>query len=229
MTTDPAPGAGQAPRRRRTMPDPDEIPEPAQFWEHAYSNPARVWSGRPNESLVFAASDLQPGRALDIACGEGADAIWMAQRGWTVTGVDISPSAVARARAAAKEAGLDPADCRFSAADLAGWTTDETFDLVSSSFMHSPVELDRTSILRRTSELVRPGGHLLVISHGELPPWAPTVDGHRPVVPTDQVAELDLDPGCWTITFDTRRPRPAISPDGEELTVEDAVTLYRRS
>ncbi|SER91732.1 Methyltransferase domain-containing protein [Propionibacterium cyclohexanicum] len=209
-------------------PAPEQLPEPAQFWEHAYSDSTRVWSGRPNESLVFAASPLRPGRALDLACGEGADAIWLARRGWTVTGVDISPSATRRARKGAEDAGLTPAQCRFITADLSQWSGDGTFDLVSSCFMHSPVALDRTSILRRMAQLVAPAGHLLVISHGAMPPWAPIVHGHRPFIPEDQVAELALDPQLWAITLDTRRPRQVTTPEGQDFILEDAVTVFQR-
>ena len=70
-----------------------------EFWDARYRSAPAIWSGNPNPHLVADAGDLTPGRALDIGAGEGADAIWLAQRGWTVTAVDISGVALQRARA----------------------------------------------------------------------------------------------------------------------------------
>src|SRR3954464_14106502 len=79
----------------------------AAEWDARYGEPGdALWSGRPNGRLVAELADLAPGRALDVGCGEGADAIWLAQRGWAVTAVDISSVAVARAREAAELAGV---------------------------------------------------------------------------------------------------------------------------
>src|SRR3954470_6989189 len=75
-------------------------------WDARYGErDGAMWSGRPNGRLVAEVADLAPGRALDVGCGEGADAIWLAQRGWTVTAIDVSAVAVDRARAAADAAG----------------------------------------------------------------------------------------------------------------------------
>jgi 2-polyprenyl-3-methyl-5-hydroxy-6-metoxy-1,4-benzoquinol methylase len=81
---------------------------PAQTaeWDSRYSERnGALWSGQPNGRLVAEAAGLTPGRALDIGCGEGADAIWLATIGWTVTAIDVSEVAVARARAAAEQIG----------------------------------------------------------------------------------------------------------------------------
>lgn len=84
----------------------DRPQDPAAFWEARYAGNQRVWSGRANAALMTVAADLVPGSALDLACGEGADVLWLAERGWQATGVDISASAVERGRAAAAAAGL---------------------------------------------------------------------------------------------------------------------------
>ncbi|MBP9051936.1 MAG: class I SAM-dependent methyltransferase, partial [Ilumatobacteraceae bacterium] len=76
-----------------------------EFWDARYRSAPAIWSGNPNPHLVADAGDLTPGRALDIGAGEGADAIWLAQRGWTVTAVDISGVALQRARAEAERHG----------------------------------------------------------------------------------------------------------------------------
>ena len=78
----------------------------AAEWDARYSErDGTMWSGRPNGRLVAEVADLTPGRALDVGCGEGADAIWLARRGWTVTAIDVSDVAVSRAREAAELAG----------------------------------------------------------------------------------------------------------------------------
>ena len=77
------------------------------FWNSFYAEHDQIWSGRPNVVLVDEVSDLPSGRALDLGCGEGADAIWLAQQGWTVTAADISSVALGRAAQHAKDAGVD--------------------------------------------------------------------------------------------------------------------------
>src|SRR5688572_33495109 len=81
--------------------------EQAAEWDARYSEgEGAKWSGRPNGRLVYEVADLRPRNALDVGCGEGADAIWLARRGWTVTAIDISDVAVSRAREAAELAGV---------------------------------------------------------------------------------------------------------------------------
>ncbi len=203
---------------------------PVDFWEERYRGSDSVWSGRVNHSFAAAAATLEAGTALEFGCGEGADAIWLAQQGWQVTGVDISPTAIGRATEAATKAGLAPDGVRFIAADLAGWSTDDTYDLVTASFLHSPVAFDRTSALSEAAGYVRPGGHLLVVSHAAAPPWAdPSSDHHHDFLsPTDEVESLALDPEQWTTVLAEVRARPATAPDGQPVTLDDSVILLRR-
>jgi SAM-dependent methyltransferase len=79
----------------------------AAEWDDRYRERAALWSGNPNGALVAEVTDLSPGRALDVGCGEGADAIWLAERGWNVTGLDISAVAIERAQTAAAGRGVD--------------------------------------------------------------------------------------------------------------------------
>jgi trans-aconitate methyltransferase len=175
---------------------------------------------------------FEPGRALDLGCGEGADVIWLAQRGWQATGVDIAETAIARAREAASD--LDVPQARFEAADLSTWRPDGQFELVTASFLQSPVALSRHEILRSVAAQVAPGGHLLVIAHAAAPPWSRLrhahADGQHADFPTpdDDVAALALDPSEWSVVIAEVRSRDAVGPDGDEAVLHDSVVLLRR-
>jgi SAM-dependent methyltransferase len=200
--------------------------EPAVFWEDRYASADKVWSGKVNHALVQVVSDLSPGRALDLGCGEGGDAIWLAQQGWHATGVDISETAVGRATAAARKDGLEN-QVRFVAANLATWTSEDMYELVAASFLQSPVELPRVDILRRIAQQVVPGGRLLVVAHAAMPPWGRSGAHHHEFVsPSDEVASLGLD--GWTTEIAEIRSREATGPNGEKATLEDTVVLLRR-
>jgi SAM-dependent methyltransferase len=204
-------------------PDTDD---PTKFWENRYGEKDAIWSGRANRMLVDIVSGLAPGRALDLGCGEGGDAIWLAERGWTVTGVDISPTAVARATRAAREREL-PAE--FRTVDLETWRTEETFDLVTACFLQSPLAFGREAVLRRAAGLVAPGGHLLSVAHAAAPPWSGMAGDPTMVFPTPDgdVAALALGEG-WEVLVREVRSRPATGPDGQESTLDDSVVLVRR-
>jgi len=206
-------------------------PDATQYWEARYGEAERIWSGRPNQTLVEVVGDLPAGRALDLGCGEGGDAIWLAQRGWQVTGVDISPTAIARASAAADEAGIPTKRIRWQAHDLATWTDDGPYDLVAASFLHSRVEFPRTEILRRAAALVAPGGHLLLLSHAACPPWsAHHHDDHKPefLTPSEEISALDLDERQWDTRIAETRSREATGPNGERAILDDGIVLLHR-
>ena len=201
--------------------------EPVTFWEDRYASADQIWSGRVNHALVQVVSSLTPGRVLDLGCGEGGDAIWLAQQGWTATGVDISETATGRARAAAAGAGLTEEQVRFVAADLATWTSDDSYDLVTASFLQSPVALPRVEILKRVAQQVAPGGRLLIVAHAAMPPWARAPHHHHDFVsPADEVSALGLD--GWTTEIAEVRTREATGPDGQQAVLEDTVVLLRR-
>lgn len=209
---------------------------PAAYWEDRYAA-APVWSGRVNRTLasVLDSLDLAPGIALDLGCGEGADALWLAERGWRVTAVDIAPSAIARASAAARAAGVDENRLRYAVVDLdaPGELEREVgapVDLVTASFFHSPVELGRVAVLRRAAALVAPGGHLFILTHAAPPPWAaaPEHAGHRFVTPAEDLAALALEASDWTTLIADTRPRAATAPDGTSAELLDGVLLLRR-
>ncbi|MGD7732097.1 class I SAM-dependent methyltransferase [Propionibacteriaceae bacterium G57] len=203
----------------------------AEFWEQRYADGPGVWSGRVNATLAQFAADLTPGTALDLGCGEGGDVIWLAGRGWQVTGVDLSPTAVARGRAAAGAAGIPDGAVRLEAADLATWVAPVTYDLVTASFLQSwPAELPRDEILHRATGFVAPGGHLLVVAHAEAPPWSNHHHQHGRIFPTPQgdLAALRLDPDEWQVLVCETRERQATGPDGNPAHLVDSVVFVRR-
>jgi 2-polyprenyl-3-methyl-5-hydroxy-6-metoxy-1,4-benzoquinol methylase len=170
-------------------------------------------------------ADLPPGTALDLGCGEGADAIWLAAQGWQVTGVDVSTVALERAAAFAAAAGAEIADrLTWQQADMLTWTPPAgQFDLVSAHFIHLP-PTERMALHRRLANAVRPGGHLLIVGHH---PSDLETSAHRMNLPdflytAEQVAAT-LDPDTWEIVEASAPRRQARDPDGQPLTISDAV------
>lgn len=204
--------------------------DPAEFWEGFYAAADRVWTGRVNAALADVAAGLPPGRALDLGCGEGGDAIWLAGRGWRVTGVDVSATAVARGRAAARAAGLPDDAVDLVVADLATWAPQGSFDLVTASFLQSPVDLPRAVVLRRAAGWVAPGGHLLVVGHAGPPSWAGPehATAHAFADPAGDLADLAPDPAGWSVEVAEVRERAVTAPDGTAGTVPDGVLLLSR-
>jgi thioredoxin reductase/SAM-dependent methyltransferase len=200
-----------------------------ESWEDRYRGHPHVWSGHPNPQLVARASDLPPGSALDLGCGEGADAIWLASRGWQVTAIDFSTTALERASANAAAVGVDvAARITWVHADLTTWGPgDDRFDLVQSQFIHLPGDL-RRELFGRAAEAVAPGGALLIVGHHvhDLETGA-----NRPPVPgmffTAQEVAASLD-DAWEVLVADDVDRPAHAHEGEVATVRDAVLLARR-
>ena len=204
--------------------------QPAEeFWENRYRERDQIWSGRVNAVLAEEAADLAPGRALDVGCGEGADAIWLAHRGWRVTAVDLSRTALERAAAQAAAEGV--ADrIELEQHDLATSFPAGTFDLVSAQYLHTPVELPRAEVLRRAASAVAAGGSLLVVGHADFPPWAE--HRHEDVsfpTPDEVVADLRLDPAGWTVLRCEAVERDGHGPAGVRGTLRDSVVLARRT
>ncbi|ATY10155.1 NAD(P)/FAD-dependent oxidoreductase [Amycolatopsis sp. AA4] len=199
----------------------DTPPFDRASWEERYRSRDEMWSGRPNDQLVTEARDLEPGHALDAGCGEGGDALWLAQQGWRVTAVDFSTTAIERGRAQAAKLGL--ADrITWVAADLAEWLPESKFDLVTTHFLHVP-SAARTAAFARLADAVAPGGTLLVVGHDP-------ADHHagRPHLPdmmftAEEVAET-LDQSWASVTAEVRE-RAAV---GAETVVRDTVLVARK-
>lgn len=223
----------------------------ARLWDDMYRSRPRVWSGRPNPQLVAEAAGLTPGTALDLGCGEGADALWLAERGWTVTAVDVSAVALERAAGHAAESEVGHR-VTWLQRDLETWQPETTFDLVSAQFLHS-TEMPWQRSHRIAADAVRPGGTLLVVGHHPdgMPPWSShSQSGHSQSGPNPSshnhssgaedhsaghsgtakyftaeqlVEELGITPPEWSVEVVESREREATGPDGQVACLADAV------
>jgi SAM-dependent methyltransferase len=162
-------------------------------WNRKYAEPGHsehLWTAEPNRRFAAEAADLSPGAALDLACGEGRNSVWLAGRGWRVTGVDFSEVAIAKARELAALRGVD---VELVCADLLDYVPDPgAYDLVLVLYLHVPAA-ERRLVLERAASALAPGGtfllighHLANIEHGVGGPSDPEVL----YTPEDVVAEL---------------------------------------
>ncbi|MGV0992542.1 MAG: SAM-dependent methyltransferase [Mycobacterium sp.] len=197
-------------------------------WEEHYTAKPQVWSGRVNVRLAEIVPELTGTRALDLGCGEGGDAVWLAEQGWTVVAIDVSTTALDRGRAAAQERGV--ADrIEFAQYDLDSSFPAGEFDLVSAQFLHSPVEKDRPAILRRAAAAVAPGGTLLIVDHGAAPPWATKMHDHVFPPAESVLAGLELDSAQWQPIQVGVVDRDVQGPDGQPASLADNVIRIRRA
>ncbi|MEV7807619.1 FAD-dependent oxidoreductase [Microbispora sp. NPDC088329] len=199
-------------------------------WEERYRSRPAIWSGRPNPQLVAEAAELPPGRALDVGSGEGADAVWLAARGWRVTATDISATALERAAAHAADAGADVADrVEWLKADLRDHALPEgAYDLVSAQYMHLPAEA-RRALYARLAAAVAPGGTLLIVGHHPSDLLTTARRAHFPqMMFTAEEIAASLDPVEWEVVTAETRSRTGVDPDGHDVTIRDAVLVARR-
>ena len=202
----------------------DFFEQPA--WEERYSGD-RVWSGRVNVQLEAEAADLAPGRALDVGCGEGGDALWLAQHGWQVTASDFADAALARVADHATEAGLgDRLETRRI--DVRTFEPEgETWDLVTSHFVHLP-DGGMVDVVRRLAAAVSPGGTLLVVGHAPSDVHTGLRHGHHSFMHTADQLLPALD-DAWEVEVCESRPRTQAHPEtGEQIEIADAVLRARR-
>lgn len=204
----------------------------SEFWEDRYrtgrGEDGRMWSGQVNATVEAQVAGLTPGSALELGCGEGADALWLAGHGWTVTAVDLSAAALEVAALHATREGL--ADrVTWQQADLATWHPTQEYDLVTSAFLHSPFEFPREAILRRAASAVAPGGRLLVVGHAASPPGSGhDHDQDAPPLPSPAEVLASLDLGAdWVIESNATVER-AVTWRGHDVTLLDAVVRVRR-
>lgn len=194
------------------------------FWNQMYQNRHTPWDAEPNPILAETVEDLGPGMALDVGCGEGSDAVWLANRGWQVTAVDLSSVALDRGRAADVDHLV-----HWVQADLLAWQPPaDTFDLVSSHFLHFP-PAERPLLFARFAQAVRQGGTLLFVSHHHSD--LHTTIGRWQIPDLYFTAEdiaATLDPDRWQILICGTRPRVVTDREGRTVTIHDTILKARR-
>lgn len=131
----------------------------ASAWDARYAASDLVWSAEPNRFVESELADLAPGRALDLAAGEGRNAIWLARRGWEVTAVDYSQVGLDKGRALAGDTAV-----RWVCADATAWDEAAAYDLTVMAYLQVPAA-DRRAAVRAGFDSLRPGGTLLVVGH----------------------------------------------------------------
>lgn len=205
----------------------EEFTSEQEEWDARYRENPRMWSGEPNAALVRETADLAAGTALDLGCGEGADAIWLARHGWKVTAVDFSGVALARAAEHGEAAGVaDRIEWRQH--DLAQSFPAGSFDLISAAFLHSYSGLPRERMLRTAAGAVSSGGVLLIVGHAGHAPW--DTEHEYPELPDSEevLAALELPEGEWEVLVNGDHSRVQAGPDGEPVTRTDNIVKVRR-
>ncbi|WP_431997636.1 class I SAM-dependent methyltransferase [Streptomyces fungicidicus] len=178
-------------------------------WDARYADRQQLWSGRPNGALVAEVAGLVPGRVLDVGCGEGADAVWLARGGWDVTALEVSGVALERAAGHAQDAGVAIRWVHAALTEAA--LPPASFDLVSAQYpalLRTPDAAAERALLAA----VAPGGVLLLVHHAGLETQQTHDSGFDPadyVWPSMVTALLDDD---WKIEVNEQRPR--VAPDG---------------
>jgi SAM-dependent methyltransferase len=188
------------------------------YWEkHYWRSGERHAHLTPSPHILSEVAGLVSGTALDAGCGEGADAIWLAQNGWRVTAVDTSKNALDKAKSSAREAGVD-IDWRY--ADLTTWTPPEnSFDLVTSQYVHTTNDHE---FYKKLANAVKTGGRLLIVGHQ--PPasheTSPHAEGSH--VTAEHLA-TSLDADQWEIEVAEPHTSERIAPNGRTSTLRDSV------
>lgn len=184
----------------------------------------------PNPHLIRETNDLAPGTALDAGCGTGAEAIWLATRGWQVTGADISATALARAADRAAQASVSER-VTWVEADLTTWAPDGPFDLVVTNYAHPA--MPQLAFYERISQWVSPGGTLLIVGHlADADPAGHAGHGHEhpPAEATATLTDITgrLDSAQWRIDSAEERTRALGAPGGSGANLRDVIVRATR-
>ncbi|WP_194922702.1 class I SAM-dependent methyltransferase [Catenulispora pinisilvae] len=207
----------------------DTAADSATFWEDFYSRADPRWGTRVNvvlEGLVTAFAQT-PGTALDLGCGHGGDALWLAGAGWDVTAADVAQAALDRVAESAWAASL-AGRVHPVRHDLAESFPEGEFDLVSATYFQTPIEIPRTEVLRRAAHAVAPNGLLIVVEHASVPPWSwQAGQDIRFPTPEEVLASLELGAG-WRVERCDAPEREATGPEGQSAMVVENVIVVRR-
>lgn len=189
-------------------------------WDERYADAALVWSAGPNRFLVDEVFDMAPGRALDLACGEGRNAIWLAGRGWQVVAADFSPVGIDKGRQRADHAGVS---VDWVVADVTAWDPPGLFDLIAVFYL----QLTRDALARTFSHVLpalAPGGTLLVVAHDRRNLTEGVGGPPDPAVLVDPAEVVSLLPGLHVEQATTVER----SVDGADRPALDALVRARR-
>ena len=200
-------------------------------WNQRYADSELVWSAAPNIWVEHLTQDLPPGKALDVAAGEGRNALWLAACGWHVTAVDFSTVALQRAASLAiQRLGDDAGNLLTLEADVETWVPPaRSYDLVLVAYLHLPAR-QRSAVMSAAAEAVAPGGTLLVVGHD----LANLSSGHGgpqdPDVlysPADIVADIEL--AQLTVARAETAVRSLTDAQGQPAEALDALVLAQRA
>ncbi|SOE00090.1 class I SAM-dependent methyltransferase [Blastococcus haudaquaticus] len=205
----------------------DYVGDPAvqAEWDRRYADRQQLWSGRPNGALVAEVAGMTPGRVLDVGCGEGADAVWLARNGWDVTALEVSGVALERAAGHARDAGVEVHWVHAGLAEAA--LPPRSFDLVSAQYpalLRTPDAAAERALL----DAVAPGGVLLLVHHAGMEAQEAHDGDFDPadyVWPSMVAALLD---DAWQVEVDEQRPRVAPEGGAGAHHTDDVVLRVRR-
>jgi SAM-dependent methyltransferase len=197
------------------------------YWESRWQGGSERVSDQqvpPHPYLESELADLTPGTALDAGCGEGAEATWLASRGWQVTAVDISAEALRRAR----QSGPTAEQVEWIEADLSVWSPNRQFDLVTTFYAHS--EMPQLAFYERIADWVAPTGTLLIVGHLHTPGQTHGHEHHPPAEAsvTAASARAVLDPVQWRVDTAEARDRTLSDRSGRPVSLRDVVVRATR-
>ena len=192
-------------------------------WNERYARSELLWTAEPNRRFASEVEGLEPGRALDLACGEGRNAVWLAERGWRTTGVDFSDVALAKAGRLAASRGVE---VEWVLADVLAFEPEPgTFDLVAVLYLQLPHD-ELARALRLASDALAPGGTLVVLGHDTTnltDGYGGPKDASVLFTPEDVVAQL----GGLELER-AEKVRRVVTLDDGEATAIDAFVRARR-
>ena len=200
-------------------------------WNQRYADSELVWSAEPNMWVEQLTQDLPPGKALDVAAGEGRNALWLAARGWHVTAVDFSAVALQRASSLAKKRlGADAGNLLALELDVETWVPPaRSYDLVLVAYLHLPAH-ERSAVMSAAAQAVAPGGTLLVVGHDQTNLSSGHGGPQDPAVlysPADIVA--DIEHAELTVARAETAVRSLSDAQGHPVEALDALVLAQRA
>jgi SAM-dependent methyltransferase len=199
-------------------------PMDAAEWDERYRASELVWSAAPNQFVEAELADLPPGRALDLAAGEGRNAIWLARQGWRVTAVDFSQAGLDKGRILA-----DGLDIEWVCADATTWSAEPSYDVCLVAYLQLAAA-ERRAAVRNGYAALRPGGTVLLVAHDSTNLTEGTGGPQDPsVLMTAEDVIADLGGETFEVQRAGRAERAVPQPDGSTATAYDAVVrLVRR-